>query len=188
MGEEGGGGGVDEDEGVGVVLHDSAGPLGADLPLDELADGLGLARPGRDEHELPPYWILVNLMDFGTMLRLFSGAPTEIRNKLANGLGLSSRVLESWLVTINTVRNICAHHGRLWNRGIGTRPIIPKRSKHSEWHEPFSVRSDNMFGILTILSYLLEHIAPKTFWRERLFKLLGRLSFGELSRIGFTKS
>ena len=140
-----------------------------------------------DEHELPPYWILVNLMDFGTMLRLFSGAPAKIRNKLANDLGVSSRVLESWLVTINTVRNICAHHGRLWNRGIGTRPIIPKQSKHPEWHEPFSVRSDNMFGILTILSYLLEHIAPETFWRERLFKLLGRLSFGELRRMGFTK-
>lgn len=114
-------------------------------------------------------------MDFGTMLRLFSGAPAKIRNKLANDLGVSSRVLESWLVTINTVRNICAHHGRLWNRGIGTRPIIPKRSKHPEWHEPFSVRSDNMFGILTILSYLLEHIAPETFWRERLFKLLAAL-------------
>ena len=44
-----------------------------------------------------------------------------------------------------------------------------------------------MFGILTILSYLLEHIAPETFWRERLFKLLGHLSFGELRRTGFTK-
>lgn len=140
-----------------------------------------------DEHALPPYWILVNLMDFGTMLRLFNGAPAEIRNKLANDLGVSSRVLESWLVTINTVRNICAHHGRLWNRGIGTRPIIPKRSKRPEWHEPFSVRSDNMFGILTILSYLLEHIAPETSWRERLFKLLDRLSVGELRRMGFTK-
>ncbi len=66
-----------------------------------------------DEHEFPPYWILVNLMDFGTMLGLFSGAPAEIRNKLANDLDVSSRVLESWLLTINTVRNICAYHGRL---------------------------------------------------------------------------
>lgn len=38
-----------------------------------------------DEHDLPPYWILVNLMDFGTMLRLFAGAnslrsePTRMR-------------------------------------------------------------------------------------------------------------
>ena len=102
-----------------------------------------------DKHDLPPYWVLVNLMDFGTMLRLYNGASVPIRNRIANDLVVSSRVLKSWLVAINTTRNICAHYGRLWNRGIGTRPIIPAKEKHPEWHEPFRVRSDNMFGILT---------------------------------------
>lgn len=140
-----------------------------------------------DEHDLPPYWILVNLMDFGTMLRLYNGASSDIRGKLANDLGVTSRVLKSWLVAINTTRNICAHHGRLWNRGIGTRPIIPTKSKYPEWHEPFAVRSDNMFGVLTILSYLLERIAPNTSWHERLFGLLSRLGSDELRRMGFAE-
>ena len=140
-----------------------------------------------DEHDLPPYWILVNLMDFGTMLRLYNGASVEIRNKLSGDLGVSSRVLKSWLVAINTTRNICAHHGRLWNRGIGTRPIIPTKSKYPEWHEPFTVRSDNMFGMLTVLSYLLERIAPGTHWRTRLFRLLERLNPDELKRMGFSE-
>lgn len=139
-----------------------------------------------DEHALPPYWILVNLMDFGTMLRLYNGASPEIRNKLASDLGVSARVLKSWLVAINTTRNICAHHGRLWNRGIGTRPIIPTKAKYPEWHEPFVVRSDNMFGILTILSYLLKNIAPSTSWRKRLLKLLNDLDGEELRRMGFS--
>ena len=140
-----------------------------------------------DRHDLPPYWILVNLMDFGTMMRLYNGAPSDVRCKLASDFGVSSRVLKSWLVAINTTRNICAHHGRLWNRGIGTRPIIPKRSKYPEWHEPFNVRSDNMFGILTILSYLLERIAPDTAWRVRLFELLKLLDEDELRRMGFAE-
>ena len=140
-----------------------------------------------DVHDLPPYWILVNLMDFGTMLRLYNGASPAIRNRVAGDLGVSSRVLKSWLVAINTMRNICAHHGRLWNRGIGTRPIIPTRTKYPEWHEPFEVRSDNMLGMLTILSYLLERVAPHTSWRERLFALLGTRSAEELRRMGFTE-
>ena len=27
-------------------------------------------------------------------------------------------ILESWMYSIGDVRNICAHHGRLWNRII----------------------------------------------------------------------
>lgn len=140
-----------------------------------------------DEHDLPPYWILVNLMDFGTMLRLYNGASPEIRSKLSSDVGVTNRVLKSWLVALNTTRNICAHHGRLWNRGIGTRPIIPIKSKYPEWHEPFVVRSDNMFGMLTILSYLLERIAPDTHWRTRLFELLERLDADELRRMGLAE-
>jgi abortive infection bacteriophage resistance protein len=139
-----------------------------------------------DKHALPPYWILVNLMDFGTMLRLYKGASSEIRNKFAKRFGVAARVLKSWLVAINTTRNICAHHGRLWNRGIGTRPTIPTRNKYPEWHKPYEVRSDNMFGMLTILSYLLEYIAPDTSWRTRLFKHLEKLGPNELKRMGFT--
>lgn len=138
-----------------------------------------------DHHELPPYWILVNLMDFGTMLRLYKGASVDIRNHIATSLSVTARVLESWLVALNTVRNICAHHGRLWNRGIGTRPRIPSRPDNPEWHEPYEVRSDSMFGILTILSYLLERTAPDTLWRDRLFELLRRLNADEIKHMGF---
>lgn len=41
-----------------------------------------------------------------------------------------------------------------------------------------------MFGILTILSYLLKRIAPETGWRARLLELLDRLDADELRRMG----
>lgn len=44
-----------------------------------------------------------------------------------------------------------------------------------------------MLGMLTILSYLLECVAPHTSWRERLFALLGTRSADELRRMGFTE-
>lgn len=140
-----------------------------------------------DTEPMPPYWIMVNIMDFGTMLRLYKGASIEVRNRIANGVGISARVLESWLITLNTVRNICAHHGRLWNRGLGTRPIIPTIKKHPEWHEPFPIRSDNFLGVVTILSFLLERVAPDTSWRTKLFDLLKGRSANELNRMGFTE-
>ncbi|MEG0461903.1 Abi family protein, partial [Gordonibacter sp.] len=82
-----------------------------------------------DSHDLPPYWVLVNTMDFGMMLTLYRGASVEVRSYVSEKLGITAKVLESWLVTLNTVRNICAHHGRLWNRTLGTKPMIPNRKK-----------------------------------------------------------
>ncbi|WP_442904879.1 Abi family protein [Gordonibacter sp.] len=66
---------------------------------------------------------------FGMMLTLYRGASVEVRSYVSEKLGITAKVLESWLVTLNTVRNICAHHGRLWNRTLGTKPMIPNRKK-----------------------------------------------------------
>lgn len=138
-----------------------------------------------DAHQLPPYWMLVNLMDFGMAVSLYKGAPPKVRKQIAEGLGVTARVLDSWLVTINTIRNICAHHGRLWNRTIGTPPMIPKLEKDPRWHEPVEISGKKIFGSLTVLSYLLSRIAPDSSWRSRLLNEVARLSEEERGRMGF---
>lgn len=135
-----------------------------------------------DDHDMPPIWTLANMMDFGSVLTLYRGASAEIRNEISDELGVAARVLESWLVAINTLRNCCAHHARLWNREFGTKPKIPR---DPAWHEPVQVRNDRLFGLLTVLSFLLETVAPNTSWRERLLNLLRTLPEDDLRRMGF---
>lgn len=119
---------------------------------------------------------------FRMVVTLFRGSPVEVRQRIAGDLGVSAKVLDSWLVTVNTVRNICAHHGRLWNRVIGNPPMIPKAS---EWHEPYEVGNAKMFGTLTVLSYLLKRVAPDTGWRKRLLDMVLGLSLRNQERMGF---
>lgn len=135
-----------------------------------------------DAHDLPPYWALANVMDFGMVVTLYKGSPVKVRQRIAGDLGVSTKVLNSWLVTINTVRNICAHDGRLWNRIIGNPPMIPKRL---EWHDPFEVVNRKIFGTLTVLSYLLERVAPDTSWLKRLLGMVLKLSPHDQARMGF---
>lgn len=138
-----------------------------------------------DECGMPPYWVMVNLMEMGLLLRLYKGASCDIRGEIASEVDVTATVLDSWLVALNTVRNICAHHSRLWNRPFGTRPMIPRAKNDARWHEPYKVESDRIFGVLTILSCLLEVIAPDTSWRCRLFaQLEGRTEMDMLS-MGF---
>lgn len=140
-----------------------------------------------DCHKMPPYWTFVNVIDFGIMLTLYKGASVEVRNELAAKVGVSARVLESWLVSLNTTRNICAHHGRLWNRIAGTRPTIPNEKSDPRWHVPHEVDGRRVFATLTILSYLLAYIAPDTSWRARLFELIATRSEYDLRQMGFTE-
>lgn len=139
-----------------------------------------------DHHELPPYWMRVNMMDFGMVFTLYRGAPNPVRKKIASSLGVAPRVLDSWLLAINTTRNICAHHGRLWNRVLGTRALVPRAKNDSRWHTPYEVETDRPFVVLTVLSCLLETIAPDCGWQARLLELVSTRSAADLERMGFT--
>lgn len=125
-----------------------------------------------DSHEWLPLWMIAEIMTFGGLLTLFRGLDTGIKKEIAVQYDLTDRILSSWLRALNAVRNICAHHGRLWNRELGYKPLIPKSRKHPQWHEPVEVRNNRMFGILTILKYMLTGIAPQSNWPGRLDDLL----------------
>ena len=61
--------------------------------------------------------------------------------------------------------------------------MIPRND--ARWHEPFEVLPDRVFCILTMLSYLLEQVAPQTGWRRRLFMLLAEHPGIDKRKMGF---
>lgn len=121
-----------------------------------------------------PLWMAVELMAFGTMLTLFRGAESEVKREIASRYGIADSVLNSWLLSLNTVRNACAHHARLWNRSLGTPIMIPRGRKHPEWHSPVDIGAQprRLFAVLSALRYLVRQIAPQSGWPERLIYLL----------------
>lgn len=46
------------------------------------------------------------------------------RTAIAKSLGITEPLLASWMRTFVRVRNICAHHGRLWNAVLGVSPAL----------------------------------------------------------------
>lgn len=138
-----------------------------------------------DRHDLPPLWMLCEVMSFGKMLTLFNGVHDDIRRVIAREYGIEDRILQSWLGALNVIRNICAHHGRLWNRELGFKPYIPQRQKYPHWHDPLTVPNNRIFAILTILKYLLDKVAPTSQWNRRFRDLLRRYPEIPLAAMGF---
>ena len=78
-----------------------------------------------------PIWVAVELWDFGMLSRFYTGMRFREKNRLAHRLGrLTAPQLQSWLRTLNFVRNVAAHHSRLWNRNVPEVPSLPQGSTH----------------------------------------------------------
>lgn len=127
-----------------------------------------------DSHHDLPIWMATEVMSFGTVLTLYRASSRQIKSEVAALFDVPEIVLDSWLLTLNTVRNICAHHSRLWNRDIGVVPKLPRVRQYPDWHTPVPVEGRRVFTVLTICQHSLRQIAPQTAWAERLKTLLNR--------------
>ncbi len=141
-----------------------------------------------DSHEFLPVWMVTEVMTFGTILTFYRYTSHKVKQKVASVFGMPERVFESWLLTLNTIRNICAHHGRLWNRELGIKPMIPRRDQYPDWHDPIKINQDRVFAVLTICRYCLSRIAPQSRWPERVISLLDQYPDIPRSSMGFPEN
>lgn len=129
-----------------------------------------------------PLWMASELITFGTMFTMFRNMNHREKKLIAATFQLPVIILQSWLHTLNYIRNICAHHARLWNKRLGVAPQMPKRQGFEAWA---AFDTEKPFFILLMLSHLLKCCAPNTHWRTRMEELINE--YGELpfDRIGF---
>ncbi|MES1187192.1 MAG: Abi family protein [Myxococcales bacterium] len=125
-----------------------------------------------DSHQDLPIWMATEVMSFGTVLSLYRASSRQIKGDVAAVFQVPDLVLDSWLLTLNTIRNVCAHHSRLWNREIGVVPKLPRAPQYADWHVPVSVAGSRVFTVLTICRHALRQIAPQSAWASRLSALL----------------
>jgi abortive infection bacteriophage resistance protein len=71
---------------------------------------------------------ITELISLGTLRAWIAATELDSKTKVARSLGMpSAQVLNGVLHSLNLLRNISAHHGRLWNRLIVKR--LPKIKK-----------------------------------------------------------
>lgn len=79
---------------------------------------------------LPPSWAIAECLSFGKWSTLYHQLAHG-KGAIAAVFGLAPPVLESWLHGLNVLRNVCAHHSRLWNRSLPFEPKAhPKYAMH----------------------------------------------------------
>lgn len=77
--------------------------------------------------ELPPIWMVAEVLSLGVLSTLFANLIYRKDQKIICQLfGLSYKIMTSWLHSLTYLRNICAHHSKLWDRKFIFEPIITR--------------------------------------------------------------
>lgn len=96
--------------------------------------------------------------------------PMPTRTAIASVYGLDQRVLGSWLHHLTLVRNVCAHHSRLWDREFSVAPMLPQRPHALPTQ--FQAGSRKLYNSLLMLLHCMDRMAPRHHCRRRLIDLI----------------
>jgi abortive infection bacteriophage resistance protein len=122
-----------------------------------------------------PIWAAVELWDFG-MLSMFIGGMKygNVRN-IATKYGiLRPELFPTWVRTLAFVRNICAHHGRLWNKPLIAQPKPPKKGEipHLDHIVGDSFATERFYAAAAIARHFQLVINPTSMWGKRFTELV----------------
>lgn len=122
---------------------------------------------------LPPIWAAVEVMSLGQISRWFSNLRHAAdRNAIAGDYKLDEALLASFLHHVSIVRNICAHHGRLWDRDIPFKAVLPTKHPDALAKSLNTQAPGQIYNTLTILAWLLGRISPGQTWVIRVAALV----------------
>lgn len=138
--------------------------------------------------DMPPAWAACEVLSLGQLSRWYELLrPTSLRNKIAKSYALDQQVLESLLHHLTYIRNLCAHHSRVWNRELTIVPP-PVRSKPkvlADSNDTVAGSSPRrIYNTCCFVAHLMNEVAPGHQWRESLYDLVDRHSIDTAS-MGF---
>lgn len=144
-----------------------------------------------DNHpnEMPESWKALEVLTLGALSKLYSNLKHQLpeKNRIATEFGLNNqKYLASWLLTITVIRNIIAHHGRLWNRVIINKYDWPLNTPTPVLsYIPNNYQRRKIFPILSGILYLNNKISPGHQIKQELFNLFNQFPNTQLSKMGF---
>lgn len=100
---------------------------------------------------LPPIWTLKEFLTFGSAAKFYQMLSNRVRADVALRFGVRKEELfTNWVLCLVDLRNVCAHHDRLFNRSFQKQP----GRLHSA-NVPATANRQKLKAILECLDYLL---------------------------------
>lgn len=130
--------------------------------------------------EMPPCWMVFEAISFGPISRCVKFLKHPEYKELCDKFDLQHQILSSWLHSTSYIRNLCAHHSRLWNRVYTLTPTIPRRHRAD-----FGGSNTRTYAALLVIQLLLSRVSEESSWAIELRALIEGHPMIPLSSMGF---
>lgn len=137
----------------------------------------------------PPVWMTFETISMGLLSKIYENLQlSPEKKKIARMFGLGHpKVLESWMHSLSVIRNICAHHGRLWNREIPASMKFPK-NPNGVWLKNNDFSKGKMYMALSSILFFLNTIIPNNHFKDKLNNLINTYPDIPLAKMGFPEN
>ncbi len=135
-------------------------------------------------------WKIIEVASFGTISKLYKNLGHQLPEKatIAKEMGLNMHnELSSWLEAIAYVRNIIAHHSRLWSRNMVKTPVVHLNNPSGVWFSQSlqPVQLKKPFLIISCLIYLCNATTPNHQIKAKLLELFNNKPNIPIYKLGF---
>jgi abortive infection bacteriophage resistance protein len=133
----------------------------------------------------PPCWMSLEVSSMGLLSKIFQNLrKSEEKKKVTKHFGLTNpEILENWMHCFCNLRNICAHHGRIWNRRL-----VPIKLPYNTLY-PFldndKLYTNKLYATLCCIEYVLQIISPNNTFKIRLKELIKKCPMKQEKEMGF---
>lgn len=144
----------------------------------------------------PPSWMILEVISFGTLVKLYDNLlPSPTKLSISACFGIDEPTFSSWINSFVSVRNLCAHHARFWNKKMNIHPLVPTTTNHmfiTNFTAPHRIpgrpnflNNQRVYFLASVLIYILNTINPNHSFKEKLHKLLAKYPMIDTKAMGF---
>ena len=135
-------------------------------------------------------WKTLEVASMGTLSKLYKNLKHQLpeKSRIAKEMGLNlHNELSSWLEAITYVRNIIAHHSRMWSRNMVKKPTDQLNNPMGVWFtNPLTlVQTKKPFLIISSMVYLCNQVTPNHQIKNKILELFKQNPGIPIYKLGF---
>jgi abortive infection bacteriophage resistance protein len=125
--------------------------------------------------EEPPIWALCEAFSLGDLSKWLTAVKShELREQISKCYVIKEKAFCSFVRHLTIVRNLCAHHSRLWDKPLEVNKLsLPKTpAQLTVQLQSAPEHLYKIYNTLVILAWIMKTISPESNWAVRVRCLL----------------